>query len=761
MKPTYLHPIALAALLLVSLAARAGNEAALPGAGVAADPTAWSPEMTRLMANLDRAVDYEPARLNDSLYVWGEAGDRLSDPEQIVYFGRCVALAERAGHFPLQIEMMRELSSPYRHLDSIKQSFDLLYEAVALAERYDSTALGRLRHKLGWSCYENYDYVNAISHFRTATADYARCGQTIDRLWTWLSLMRVYFEREEYDAIEAEGSAYFAVLDSLPGDTDDPELSVSARAYRMWGYTWLAVADVKRGRYARARAHWLAADSLAGGLPPAYSVSQVLQRLVHGEGAYSAEELYADLAGLEAHREGLSSEQLAVLHMVRGRLLLAEGASAAAAEELARAEPEALEQSDYLATWFGLRERAALETGDTAVAYATRLRFDSVQARRHDTQEASRAAYYNGRLRLQHIQDRLARLDTAEAAMAYERTLRKRSTILGVLGVAFLAVLLAIAASLYRGKAKSGARLEHMVAAKTADLTRRNEELERFNHVLAHDLKEPLRSIVSFSQLAARRNEDDAVGEYLAYATASARQLDDLVTGMLGYQEEPEATRALGSLQALAEAAAADLRKSQPRKQISLTAVDLPAELSLPAAVLSESLRIVFANAALFNDNEYVELTLQYVKRGREHVLTVTDNGIGIAEEYHESVFEMFRRLHVREAYPGAGVGLSRLRRILEPVKGGAKITSSALGFGTTIALSWRDPAKVTRAKRTWRGSVYEEIVTHDREEAPTPSRQFVVKYRGVTMLPASELVVAPEVRREEDEDREELQATQ
>ena len=265
----------------------------------------------------------------------------------------------------------------------------------------------------------------------------------------------------------------------------------------------------------------------------------------------------------------------------------------------------------------------------------------------------------------------------------------------------------------YRRKAALGRDLEATVADKTADLSRRNAELARFNHVLAHDLKEPLRSIVSFSQLAARRNEDDTVGEYLKYAAASARQLDQLVTGMLGFQAEPDVTRVEAHLRDIAEDALQQIRRETPRKEIKLTAVDLPEALELPREVLAEALSIVFSNAATFNEHEFVEITLQYVRVGGRHVLTVGDNGIGIEEAYHESVFEIFKRLHVREAYPGAGIGLSRLRRILVAVGGGAEITSSSLGFGTTVALSWREPRRrrlrTITEHVTYRGLSYEQ----------------------------------------------------
>jgi len=70
---------------------------------------------------------------------------------------------------------------------------------------------------------------------------------------------------------------------------------------------------------------------------------------------------------------------------------------------------------------------------------------------------------------------------------------------------------------------------------------------------------------------------------------------------------------------------------------------------------------------------------------------TVADNGIGIEEEYYDRVFEIFRRLHTRDAYPGTGVGLAIVRRVVER-HGGAIRVDSVPGEGSTFSFTLPSP---------------------------------------------------------------------
>ena len=673
-------------------------------------------DLEALLAEVEGARAYPEARFTDSLMVWGEEAEFLSDREQIVYFGRCLAIADSLGYRPIAIETMRELSSPYRHLDSIAKSYTLLHEAIRLARRYDTTALPRLTFKLGYNAYKFQDYGNAVTYLLESRHLKERAGRHDEVLFTTATLFNVYHEmgdrqrlRREADELLAsalsrmppEGSSGYAVRDS--------HLLLLGPAYN-----FAASAAAMTGDSARARALWEESFRIGADLSPSILTRVIFSRVTNGGEVYSTPELRANLeyARRLPNAGGLTEHPRFRLGVAR--ILSREGEHARALAELASVRLADLELPTDRDLVFSLSEGSALALRDTARAYLLRVRLDSQRLARIEGRERAQLAYHEARIGREHLEEKLARSAAAEAASLREAALRRRHLWLSAALVGLLALVVVGIYLVYRREVALGRTLERTVDEKTADLSRRNAELARFNHVLAHDLKEPLRSIVSFSQLAARHNGDAAVGEYLQYATASARQLDQLVTGMLGFQADPETAYARAQLRELAEEALRDTRAAYPRKPIRLTAVDLPGALALPTGVLSESLRITLANAALFHDAPEVEVTLQYVRRGPYHVLTVTDNGIGIDAAYHETVFEIFKRLHVREAYPGAGIGLSRLRRILQAVGGHAKIISSAPGLGTTVAISWRDAGG-------WRPHRAADWGAYRRRAAPAP----------------------------------------
>ena len=653
-------------------------------------PEAWSAEMTRLMTCLDGVGDYPRQMLEDSLLFWGEAGDFLPSYEQIVYFERCIDIAEDAGHMPLAIEMMRESSSPYRHVDSMVKSYRVLYKAVQLARVHDTLALARLNFKLGYNSKAFQDYGNAVAAFLEAKYTFELNGEYGNALNTSSLLFDVYFEMGDYARLWREVEDAERILEAFTASLTE-EGHPPNTAAQAFVANYRATAAALTERPAVARAAWEQAYYLARETGEASVAEVVTSRLIYGSGVYSERELRENFAYARALGTALDESVVARLGLAEARLLGRRGDYRAALDTLARIDVAHLDFAYETQHLYELTERYALALGDTALAYRSMVDVEARRAARMVGREKAQLAYHEARLGMEHINNKLARLETAEASSAREARLRRQIMLLAIVAGGILLALLVASYYFYRRKAALGRQLEAKVHEKTADLRRRNEELRRFNHVLAHDLKEPLRSVVSFSQLAARRNRDDAVGEYLRYASTSARQLDDLVSGMLGYQEEPDASTAEASLGDLVADVSADTRRTFPRKDIAVTAVDLPPAFALPAAILREALEIAFANAALFNDNEYVEITVQYVRDGRRHRLAINDNGIGIAADYHERVFEIFKRLHVREAYPGAGIGLARLRRILLAAGGTARIANSTPGFGTTLAIEWRD----------------------------------------------------------------------
>ena len=229
---------------------------------------------------------------------------------------------------------------------------------------------------------------------------------------------------------------------------------------------------------------------------------------------------------------------------------------------------------------------------------------------------------------------------------------------------------------------------------RTRELERSNAELEQFAFVASHDLQEPLRSVSSFAQLLALRfgdNKDPRVARYVTYITEGTERMrlliDDLLTfSRIGSRPRPFVTVSLAEQ---AEQASRDLVAQVGEQGGTLHIGALPQVQGDPAQV-----RLVLAhlldNALKFRSPErppQVEVSAR--RQGQWVQVTVQDNGIGIEDRHLEQVFTIFQRLHGREQYPGNGIGLPLVRKIVER-HGGQVTLHSVPGQGTRVVFTLR-----------------------------------------------------------------------
>ncbi len=244
--------------------------------------------------------------------------------------------------------------------------------------------------------------------------------------------------------------------------------------------------------------------------------------------------------------------------------------------------------------------------------------------------------------------------------------------------------------------------LERQVRERTSNLKESNDqlltanqELEQFAYITSHDLKEPLRNIASFSSLLSRKidkRQYSELPEYLQYIYSSTHQMNSLIEDILAYSKlgiDENAEEV--SLENLVEQAKHDLRQTIEEKNANIilsidqspgasSSVFLPSRLSMVFKNLIE-------NGIKYNKNESPRVEINYAKHESNHVIRVKDNGFGIEEEYHDLVFEMFKRLHNRTTYQGSGIGLAICRKISHSFGGTLNIISSN-EKGTTFELS-------------------------------------------------------------------------
>lgn len=224
--------------------------------------------------------------------------------------------------------------------------------------------------------------------------------------------------------------------------------------------------------------------------------------------------------------------------------------------------------------------------------------------------------------------------------------------------------------------AANQARLEDEVARRTAELERANAHLRAFTCAASHDLKAPLRGIDSFAALLERRSRGRLQGDeamFLEHIRKNAARMTQLIEDLLAHARiEQQALVAEPIELAAVVAAAIGEWEAEIRERRTEIRVDLP-----PLRVLADPqglvqvLRNLLENALKYSGRQAAPLVEIGAARsgGRCH-LWVRDNGIGFDMADAEGIFEIFRRLHSYEEFPGTGIGLALVKKAVERMDG-------------------------------------------------------------------------------------------
>ena len=283
---------------------------------------------------------------------------------------------------------------------------------------------------------------------------------------------------------------------------------------------------------------------------------------------------------------------------------------------------------------------------------------------------------------------------------------------------------------------------------RTADeLARSNKELEQFAYVSSHDLQEPLRMVTAFAGLLRKRYQgklDEKANEYLAFTIEGAERMQALVHDLLEYSRVSAKDRVLipTNVQELLDAMLTNLAVSIRESGAKVTHDPLPIVMA-DGPQLARMFQNLIGNAIKFRREgvtpeihigvekisgvrvqgsgvsgqetgrwkleaagpaDMVEMGVARQPVAAHPSLSdtrnldpdtwlffVRDNGIGIEPEFGDKIFEVFQRLHTREAYPGTGIGLAICKKIVER-HGGRIWVESKVGEGSTFCFTL--PAK-------------------------------------------------------------------
>jgi light-regulated signal transduction histidine kinase (bacteriophytochrome) len=248
-------------------------------------------------------------------------------------------------------------------------------------------------------------------------------------------------------------------------------------------------------------------------------------------------------------------------------------------------------------------------------------------------------------------------------------------------------------------------RSEEQVAQLNADLQTRidevseiNRELEAFSYSVSHDLRAPLRHIAGFSdKLAARLDgTDETANHYLNVMGESARRMSQLIEGLLAYSRLGRHAMRIQpvDMNALVE----DLRHTllvPAGRRMEWSIAPLP-EVAADEHMMRQVWQNLLENAIKYTANaDPARITVegQRTERG-ECAYRVADNGAGFDMEYAANLFGVFQRMHKASEFPGTGIGLANVRRIITR-HGGRIWAEAAVGEGATFHFSLPATASV------------------------------------------------------------------
>ncbi len=225
------------------------------------------------------------------------------------------------------------------------------------------------------------------------------------------------------------------------------------------------------------------------------------------------------------------------------------------------------------------------------------------------------------------------------------------------------------------------------------DLRLRQQDKKSVVHAIHHDLKEPLRSIVSFTQLAQRKigryPRSEALADYLGFAEDGGRRMSLMLEDLMTYANDAEGEHATEvELATVLDEVILNLGDSIERSGAGIH-VGALCRVRGQRTQLLQLFQNLLSNALKFTRPGVpprIEVTAAAEGEDRWYTICVSDNGIGIPPNQLDKVFGLFNRAHAEHAYEGSGVGLALCRKIVIAHGGQIRVTSAA-GEGTQFHL--------------------------------------------------------------------------
>ena len=244
---------------------------------------------------------------------------------------------------------------------------------------------------------------------------------------------------------------------------------------------------------------------------------------------------------------------------------------------------------------------------------------------------------------------------------------------------------------------KLNADLEQRVVERTRQLEATNKELESFSYSVSHDLRAPLRAIDGYSQMMQEdyaEKLDDEGRRLFGVIRESSRKMGALIDDLLAFSRLGRETMASAEfdMEQLVDEVAATLQAGDPARRPVITRKHLPQAWG-DRALLRQVWINLLSNAAKFTGaKEQPVIEVNGDTDGGENVYCVKDNGVGFDMQYYDKLFGVFQRLHSNDEFPGTGVGLAIVQRIVTR-HGGRVWAESKLNEGARFVFALPGPS--------------------------------------------------------------------
>lgn len=220
-----------------------------------------------------------------------------------------------------------------------------------------------------------------------------------------------------------------------------------------------------------------------------------------------------------------------------------------------------------------------------------------------------------------------------------------------------------------------------ILALKEKELAARTRELEQFVYLASHDMKAPVRNILGILELFKANLEDKEyqnLGLLVTHLKASANNLNELIHSVLEmskYNAIDPSTFEPVDLNTELEKALFNLQTDIKERKAEISMDPLPTFLANKG-----DFALVFQNfiqnGLKYNESEVPLIGISFKEYDRFHQICIRDNGIGIKEEHHKEIFELFKRVHTGGDYSGTGLGLGLCKKIIEKYQGEVRVES-------------------------------------------------------------------------------------